>query len=169
MLPFLIDIEFVLEKWLGNYPSMTPVFLRIIMIQSLIQTMSGPIVIVTHAGGKLKWPNLTGGLAIICFLPITYVFLKLGASPVQVFVINIIPWLIEGLTDSYYAQKYTGFSMLRFYTETYFRVIVTFIISFLVIYFLIMKFFHCVNLKFLNIDMECLILVRLTFFFLMIN
>ena len=134
MLPFLIDIEFVLEKWLGTYPSMTPVFLRIIMIQSLIQTMSGPIVIVTHAGGKLKWPNLTGGLAIICFLPITYVCLKLGATPVQVFIINIIPWIIEGITDSYFAQKYTGFSMLRFYTETYFRVFVTFIISFLVIY-----------------------------------
>ena len=134
MLPFLIDIEFVLEKWLGTYPDMTPIFLRIMMIQSLIQTMSGPVVTVTHAGGKLKWPNLTGGLAIISFLPITFVCLKLGATPVQVFIINIFPWIIEGLTDSYFAQKYTGFSMLRFYTETYFRVFVTFIFSLMVVY-----------------------------------
>ncbi len=126
MMPLFIEIEFVLKIWLGEYPELSPIFVRIIMFQSIVQSLSGPIVTVTHAGGKLKMPNLTAGIAIVSFLPITYVALKLGASPAMVFVINVIPWIIEGYCDSYYAQKYTGFSMKRFYKEVYSRVFICF-------------------------------------------
>lgn len=136
MLPFLIDIEYILKLWLGNYPELAPVFLRIILVQSLIQTLSGPPVTVTHASGMIKMPNLTSGIILLLFLPITYIALKLGASPVMVFIINVIPWFFECYFDTYYAQKYTGFSQKRFYKEVYVRVFLVLIVSFLSVYLL---------------------------------
>lgn len=129
MLPVFIDIEYLLKVWLGKYPENTVVFLRIVLIQSLIQSMSGPIVTVTHAGGKLKMPNLTGGVSILMSLPICYIALKMGCSPVVVFVINIFPWFFECFFDAYYAQKYTGFSMKRFYKDVYLKVACVSVIS----------------------------------------
>lgn len=123
MTPVFVDIEYILQIWLGEYPEQTPLFLRIILVQALIQSMSGPVVTVTHAGGKLKMPNLTGGSIIVLALPVSYLALKLDCSPELVLVINIIPWIFECFFDAYYAQKYTGFSMWMFYRETYFVVL----------------------------------------------
>lgn len=129
MLPFFMEVEYLLKIWLGEYPEHTPTFLRIILIQSLIQTLSGPIVTVTHAGGKLKMPNLTGGICILSALPICYIALKQGATPEQVFIINLVPWFFEGFFDSYYGQKYTGFSQKKFYKEVYAKVTLVLLVS----------------------------------------
>lgn len=134
MLPVFINVEYMLSLWLGNYPNYTPTFVRIVLIQSLIQSMSGPVVTVTHAGGKLKMPNLTGGISIVLALPICYIALKLGCSPTGIFIINIFPWFFECFFDAYYAQKYAGFSLKRFYKEVYIKVFVVTFISIILSY-----------------------------------
>lgn len=121
--PFFIDIEFVLKIWLGEYPEFTPTFVRIVLIETIIRFMASPVVTVTHAGGKLKMPNLTGGITIISAIPLSYVLLRLGAGAVSVFILNIFLYIGEAFFNSYYAQKYTGFSQKRFYIEVYGRVI----------------------------------------------
>ena len=136
MTPFFVDIEYILEIWLGEYPEQTPLFLRIVLIQTLIQSMSGPVVTVTHAGGKLKMPNLTGGAIIVLALPISYFVLKMGCSPAVVLIINIIPWIFECFFDSFYAQKYTGFSLKSFYKDAYFPVLIVSLISINASYYL---------------------------------
>ena len=123
MLPFFVDIDFVLYFWLGKYPDLTTEFVRIVLLQSLIQSMTNPVVIVTHAAGKLKMPNLLGGLAILLSLPFSYWLLNKGYSPSVILTVNIIPYVIEGFFDSYFAQKYAGFSQKRFFKEVYLRVI----------------------------------------------
>lgn len=122
MLPIFFNIEYILSLWLGKYPDHTPAFIRIVLVQSLVQSLSGPVVSVTHASGKLKMPNLTGGISIVMSLPVCYVALKLGCNPETVFLLNIIPWLFECFFDCYYAQKYTGFIMRDYYKEVYLRV-----------------------------------------------
>ena len=144
MLPVFIDIEYLLKIWLGKYPDYTPVFLRLVLIQSLIQSMSGPVVTVTHAGGKLKMPNLTGGVSILISLPICYIALKMGCSPIVVFIINIFPWFFECFFDAFYAQKYTGFSMKRFYKEVYIKVASVSVIS------LVLSYLACCRIPFDN-------------------
>lgn len=143
MSPLFIDIEFVLKIWLGEYPDYTPIFLRIVLIETIIKFMANPVVTVTHAGGKLKMPNLTGGITIMCAIPISYIMLRLGASAVSVFILNIILYMIEAYFNSYYAQKYTGFSQKRFYVEVYGRVIpvllLTLVLSFFFSHYIVIK------------------------------
>lgn len=136
MTPFFVDIEYILQIWLGEYPERTPIFLRIVLIQAIIQSMSGPIVTVTHAGGKLKMPNVTGGSIIVLALPISYLALKMGCSPEIVLIINIVPWIFECFFDAYYAQKYTGFTMRVFYRDTYIIVLLCSLIGITASFFL---------------------------------
>ena len=131
-IPVFVEIEFVLSIWLGAYPDYTPIFLRIIIIQSLVQTMTRPIVMGLHASGKLKMPNLTAGIVLIMFLPVSYLLLKLGFSPTLIFIVNVIPWVLETLIDSYWLYKYVDFPMGRFYKEVYGRVIPLSILMFVI-------------------------------------
>lgn len=122
LVPLFIEIDFVLHVWLGEYPAYAPIFLRVILIQSVVQTISRPIVMMIHAVGKMKLANITSGGALLMILPVSYVLLKLGASPVTVFMVNVIPWFIETLFDLLCLKKYIGLSLLPFYKSVYCRV-----------------------------------------------
>ncbi len=117
--PIFIELEFVLSIWLGDYPDYTPVFLRIIIIQSLVQTITRPVVMAIHAVGKMKAVNLTSGTALLLILPVTYILLRLGFSPVTVFWVNVIPWFVELFFELYWLNKYIGFPFWDFYRRVY--------------------------------------------------
>ena len=122
LVPLFIEIDFVLHVWLGEYPAYAPTFLRIILIQSVVQTISRPIVMMIHAVGKMKLANITSGGALLMILPVRYILLKLGASPVTVFIVNVIPWFIETLFDLLCLKKYIGLSLLPFYKSVYCKI-----------------------------------------------
>lgn len=117
--PLFVEIEFVLDIWLGEYPEYTISFVRIILVQSLIQTLTRPVVMVVHAVGKMKGPNLTAGIALLLAVPLTYVLLKAGLDPVTVFAINLIPWVLETFFELYFENKYIGFPIWGFYKKVY--------------------------------------------------
>jgi len=118
-IPAFVEIEFVLRIWLGEYPDYAPVFLRIIIVQSLIQTMTRPVVMAVHAVGKMKEVNLTSGVALLLILPVTYILLKLGVDPAMVFIVNIIPWLLETFFELYFEKKFIDFPIWGFYKKVY--------------------------------------------------
>lgn len=136
ILPIFFNIEYLLNLWLGDVPTHTPTFVRIVLLQSLVQSMSGPVVTATMAAGKLKMPNITGGVAVVLALPICYVALKLGCMPELVFVINIVPWFFECYFDAFYAQKYANFEMKRFYREVYWKVFIVSLLLFISLWIL---------------------------------
>lgn len=122
LVPIFLEIDFVLKVWLGEYPAYAPIFLRIILLQSVVQTMTRPVVMMIHAVGKMKLVNLTAGGALLMILPVSYVFLKLDASPVTVFMVNVIPWFLETFFELLCLKKYIGLSPLAFYKSVYGRV-----------------------------------------------
>ena len=122
LVPIFLEIDFVLKVWLGEFPDYAPIFLRIILLQSVVQTMTRPVVMMIHAVGKMKLVNLTSGGALLMILPVSYVLLKLGASPVTVFMVNVIPWFLETFFELLCLKKYIGLSPWSFYKSVYGRV-----------------------------------------------
>ena len=141
MMPLLIDAEFVLNIWLGDYPDYTSTFLKIVCIQSLMQVIIHPVIFVTHATGKIKMTNLTGGICVLSAIPLCYIAYSLGASPNVVLIVSIVPWLFEEFFDLFYAKKNAGFPMLRFYLDVYLR----FLLLGLFVYEIITLFYSCLN------------------------
>lgn len=118
-IPLCIELEYILNIWLGKYPYYTPIFIRIIIFQSLVQTITRPVVMAVFAVGKMKAINLTSGTALLMILPITYILLSLGFSPVMVFMVNVIPWFFELFFELYWLNRYIEFPFLGFYCKVY--------------------------------------------------
>ena len=121
-IPISVNVECILDIWLEDYPELTATFINIILIQSLSQVLVAPVIIISHAVGKMKMPNIFGGLTYLLTLPTCYIVLKLGGGAVLTIFFSLIPIMIKGFWDVYFSWKYTGFNLSRFYIQVYFKI-----------------------------------------------
>ena len=106
-IPLFVEIEFVLKLWLGQCPEHTVAFMRIVMIETLFKTMGTPTVTAMHATGQMKLLNITVGSILLLIVPVSYVCFRLGLSPEQVLLINIIPWIVVPFVRVFLVKKYS--------------------------------------------------------------
>ena len=89
-LPLLIETEMVLRLWLYTVPDYTIIFVRLILILALSESLSAPLITAMLATGDIKnYQLVVGGLQMLNF-PISYLFLCWGASPDITFIIAIV-------------------------------------------------------------------------------
>lgn len=106
-IPLFIEIDFVINLWLGECPQYVPTFLRIAMIETLFRTMGNPTITAMHATGKMKELNLSVGVILLLIVPISYVLFKIGWEVEQVVAANVIPWIIVPFIRIYWLNKFT--------------------------------------------------------------
>ena len=121
--PLFIEVDFVLSIWLGDYPPYAPAFIRIFLIQSVITAISRSIVTAVHSIGLVKIHNLSSCSIVILILPISYVLLSLNVPLNTVLLINIIPWVLECVVDSFIIRSALNFSVRKFFFHTYLRIL----------------------------------------------
>lgn len=89
-LPIVLNINFILKLWLGDYPEMVPVFIETIIIYYLIDAMQAPLLTAVHATGKLKTHQIVISIIVSLIIPLSYVMLKLGFPAYSIFVLNAL-------------------------------------------------------------------------------
>ncbi len=98
-LPAIINCQFFLHVWLGTVPEYATEFSQLMIIFLLFDAISGPLWISVQATGKIKNYQLLMAFLILLNLPVTYIILKMGFSPVYVFIgrviINIITYIVR--------------------------------------------------------------------------
>ncbi|MGV8114992.1 MAG: lipopolysaccharide biosynthesis protein [Lentimicrobium sp.] len=88
-LPIILETEIILRLWLKIVPEYTVIFTRLVLINILIDSISGPLMTAAQASGKIKlYQGVVGGLLILN-LPVSYLFLKLGFSPETTLYVSI--------------------------------------------------------------------------------
>ena len=88
-LPVLVSTEYILNLWLGSFPEHTVLFVQLIIIFTLMESLSGPLVTVMYATGEVKnYQIVVGGLQLLN-LPISYVLLRFGAPPEIIIVVSV--------------------------------------------------------------------------------
>lgn len=80
-LPILIETEPVFKLWLGEIPQYTIIFVRIILITSLVESLSHSVSTAHLATGKIKLLQLIVGFINFLSLPISYILLRNGFLP----------------------------------------------------------------------------------------
>lgn len=115
-IPLFVEIEWVLNIWLGQCPDYTVAFFRIIMIENLFRTMGYPTVTAMHATGHMKDVNITVGIILLVIVPMSYILFRIGATPEIVVAANVIPWMVVPLIRVIWVKKYTnGYFSIRRY------------------------------------------------------
>lgn len=81
-LPIMLEIDFVLQIWLGNnVPEYTSIFVIIILLDAFLNNLNSAISGIVHASGKMKTYQLCGGVISIISVIIVYIAMLIWDVP----------------------------------------------------------------------------------------
>lgn len=118
VLPVCLEIDFILDLWLGEgaAPQYTNIFIVLVSIMALIDTLNSQVSFVIHATGIMMTYQLVTGLVELLIVPLVYVTLRLGAEPTSVFVVSIVVIGINLVVSLFIMRSIVNIS-LRFYVK----------------------------------------------------
>lgn len=142
-LPIIIEAPAILYLWLGNVPENTVIFLRIILMSTLINTIANPLITSIKATGNIKVYEIVVGGLMLAILPISYVFLRLGYPPYTVFLVHLVIEIIAQNARILIVGKNIKLTYLDFVKKIIVRIaIITVLCSILPAY---LHFHYCHN------------------------
>lgn len=128
-LPILINTEYIVNLWLGKNPEHTTDFIRLVLILSMSEAISTPLVTAMLATGNIKrYQIIVGGLNMMN-LPISYILLRSGLSPDYVFITAIIISQFCLYARLYLLKSMINLDSIRFFKDVYLKIIVATILA----------------------------------------
>ena len=115
--PVFMEIDYVLKLWLVNVPQYTSEFIKITIIASLITNSYIVIDMAIVASGHVKQLVLYGNTILVLDLPLVYLFLKLGYSPVVPYLVSCIPQVLCLFSELWISKKYINFPSGKFFVQ----------------------------------------------------
>lgn len=93
-LPIMTNIQYILEIWLGIVPAHTAEFVNLVLVLTICESLSNPLITVMLATGKIRnYQIVVGGLNLLN-LPLSYMLLKLGCIPETILIVAILLSLV---------------------------------------------------------------------------
>lgn len=128
-LPVIIEAPFILNIWLKVVPEYTTIFLRLVLLTALIDSLSGTLITSMHASGKVRdYQIVVGGISLLT-LPIVYIFFKLNYPPYTAMYIGLIISILCHFARLILLQKSIDFPALKFIKQVTLKVLFILIIS----------------------------------------
>lgn len=85
--PVLYETNFILILWLKQVPEYTVWFVRLSLLHSFVEILISPWNTVVNATGQIRNINIYGRLITLSSLPLSYILLKQGFSPITPMII----------------------------------------------------------------------------------
>ena len=113
-IPLFLETPLILKLWLINVPDYSVIFLRLVILVSLIDAGSYPFQAAVSSTGKVKWYQIiTGGLMIVTLF-VAYFALKLGLPPAAVFYISIVTTILAQISRIIFMRFLLGMSIKNY-------------------------------------------------------
>lgn len=88
-LPVLLNTQYILSIWLNVVPEHAILFVQLVLVFSMCEAISNPLITVMLATGKIRnYQIVVGGLQMMNF-PLSYIFLKMGFLPEIIVMVAI--------------------------------------------------------------------------------
>ena len=158
-LPVIINAHYILALWLKIVPEHTTLFVQLVLIFAMSESISNPLITAMLATGNIRnYQIVVGGLQMMN-LPISYVLLRYGCIPETVLVVAIcISQCCLG-ARLYMLREMIGLSAREYMCKVYINVLIVTILSAIIpcisSYYL--------NETFINFIMICVISIICTF------
>lgn len=127
--PILINCEFILEVWLDNVPKYTVEFTQLMIIFTLFDAISGPLWISVQATGKIRNYQILIGCLILLNIPLSFILMKLGFSPVYVFIIRVLLNAVTLIARIIYLKPIINLPIHNFIYKVIIKIIIVTIVS----------------------------------------
>lgn len=130
-IPLFIETPYILTLFFKSVPEHTTLFVRLLLIFILSESISAPLITAMLATGHIRnYQIIVGGLQLLNF-PISYLFLKLGFFPEVTVVVSIGCSFICFITRLIMLRKPIGLDAKAFFFQVFIRTWYVAILSFL--------------------------------------
>jgi len=109
--PIFFEIETILDIWLVNPPEYTAIFCRIIIIELLIDSCTGPLKTGVRATGNIKKYSICEFSILILNIPLTYFLFSRGFQPYYAYIVSAFLTLLAVILRLYIGKTIIGFSV----------------------------------------------------------
>lgn len=134
-LPVIVSAPYVLELWLKDVPEYTIIFVRLVLIFGMCESISTPLITAMLATGNIRnYQIVVGGLQMMN-LPLSYIMLKLGFFPPIVMVVAIFISMCCLASRLYMLRGMIGLSIRTYLKSVFFNVLVVAVIAAIFPYF----------------------------------
>lgn len=169
-IPFAVNAELVVTLWLKEIPEFTLLFIRLMLIDSVVYAFIGPLSTAITAVGDIKGYQI--GVSVFNFLnlPVSYIALKIGAPAYSILVVRIAISFIALIWRFFYLRQKIGLNPWLLILDPFIKSVFVLIISlagtyliFVIINNSVIRFFDsCITSVFLNLCLFYLILLNKT-------
>lgn len=128
-LPIVLCVDEILRVWLVEVPEYTAPFIILVMLNNIIVSTANALNMAIRANGKIKYPEVVGGIVLILNLPLSLLFLKLGYSPLSVFIVTIFCTILAQCVRIYYAHKYIHLPVRNYITNVFVKPFLIMLVS----------------------------------------
>lgn len=131
-IPFMIEIQFILDLWLKDVPKWTSVFCVLLLIQTLICQMCGGVATAVYAQGDIKKYAIYKSVMNILPLFVVFICFYLGGEPYFLYIPMIVIWAIGGnIVILIYAKKKCNLSIKEYLKGVFLPVLFVALIMYL--------------------------------------
>lgn len=130
-MPILMETPMIIHLWLGQTPEYVVSFTRLIVLITICDAMSNPLMTVMQAVGNLKLYQSVLVPILLLNVPLSYVALIYGCSPNMVFYISLCLSFICLLIRLIFVKHYIiAFPLKKYFMEVYgLSIVITFVAS----------------------------------------
>ncbi|EHP49428.1 hypothetical protein HMPREF9449_00946 [Odoribacter laneus YIT 12061] len=109
--PITLETHYILQLWLGEIPEYTVVFVRLVLLIALVESIGNPIMATIQATGNIKWyQTIVGGLLLLN-LPISYVLLRSGYPPQSTMAAGVVIAFASHIARIFFMHKQVNMSI----------------------------------------------------------
>ena len=116
-IPIFFQADYILSVWLTEVPDYTLVFVNLILLSGIIDSLSKALITYIKATGIVKWYQIIQGGFYILSLPVIYLFLKLGYSPVSSMIILLAFTIVGTFLRLYLVYQVANEFSITLYME----------------------------------------------------
>lgn len=120
--PILMNTEYLLNLWLKTPPPHTVIFVRLCLINVLIDCISGPMMTGAQATGNIKWYQIIIGSLIFFNLPLSYFVLKITGEAYFVMLVSIFITIITLCVRILFLRNMIQLSLSEFVRVVFYRI-----------------------------------------------
>ena len=135
--PFLIEMNWILNIWLKNPPINSSIFCILMLIDTLIDMISYPLLTFILATGKIKMYQISIGLLTLLNIPISFGLLRLGFQSYSIFIVGIAITVLCLIVKLNILKKIDDFPSNQFYIEVILKILLIVVTSLIIPFIII--------------------------------
>lgn len=131
LVPFILETEVVLNLWLKEVPEYSALFLRMVLLSSLVRFSSNVLFHGITSTGKIKTYQIIESMLSVFVFPLTWLAYKLGGNAPVTYLFFTLLYLILFIIRIRFLKKLINFSVMKFVRETITPICIVAILAFI--------------------------------------